>query len=354
MKQGMFQILLFVLISFCFVNNFADDLDDFLIDAPLSKESVLIDIEGDTRAEFDIVDGLTKRKKTLEESLIIPPKYNMPRTFGQPVPFTAQLRKGAVLTDLKSGKPFRVKKPLVVKAELVYLGSKDVFILNKSGEKRYETRAENAVNIENTVRLNPDINPLIVYTDKKKYGSTDEDLKFSHFFSYHIESIRSDYYSTIFRGERQSATGNIFEVKNYFITDRFPIQIGFNINAHFGFWEDPELGIVTWRGVFVGPSVMRTFWQKPDGRWNFHVSAFQSVYHQSKKNPDTHNYSTLGLQSEIEKEFDTTYGPVTLGLSYRWSRSSIKDSTEYLENEALKGQVIGFGAYLSYRYNWSY
>lgn len=356
-KLGLFQALhlLFILsISFSSINVGADDLEDFLMDAPLSKESILIDIEEDVGAKFEIVDELTKRKKILEESLIIPPKYDRPRTFGKPVPFTAQLKKGSILRNLDTGKPFRLKKPLVVKAEQVVLGSNRVFILNKSGEKRYETQAVNAVNIEETVRLNPDINPLIVYTDKPKFGSIDQELKFSHFFSYHIESIRSDYYATIFRGERQSATGNILEAKSYFLTDRFPIHIGFNVNAHFGFWEDPELGTVTWRGLFIGPSVMRSFWQKPDGRWNFHLSAFKSVYHESEKAPDKHMYSTLGLQSEIEKEFDTSYGPVTLGLSYRWSRSSIKDSTEYLENEALKGQVIGFGAYMSYRYNWSY
>lgn len=350
MKQGLFLLIL-TLFSTVIM---ADDLDDLLKDAPLTKESILIDIEEDVGAKFDVIDEIKERKEKFDESLYIAPKYKKPRVFGEPVPFTAQLKQGAILTNLETGKGLRVKKPIVVRAQQIVLGANRVYILTKDGKKKYETRAENAVNIENTVRLNPDINPLIVYTDKAQYGSQDKDLKFSHFFSYHLEAIRTEYFATIFRGERQSATANILQAKNYLITDRFPIHVGFNISGNLGFWEDPVLGTVTWRALFVGPSFMRTFWKKGDSRWNMHVSAFKSIYHESQKDPDRHTYSTVGLQGELEKEYDTDYGPLTLGVSYRWSRSSIKSSTEYLENEALKGQVVGFGAYISYRYDWSY
>lgn len=357
MKQGLF---LKFIIFFCLalglnhLEVLADDLDDLLADAPLTQDSILIDIEEDVGAEFDVVDDIRKRKETFDESLYIAPKYKKPRSFGTPVPFTAQLKKGAILRNLETGKPLRVKKPIVVRAEQILLGANRVYILTKDGQKKYETHAENAVNIENTVRLEPDINPLTVYTDKAQYGSQDNELKFSHFFSYHLEAIRTDYYATIFRGERQSATATILQAKNYLLTERFPIHVGFNLSANLGFWEDPILGTVTWRGFFLGPSFMRTFWKQKDSRWNMHVSAFHSFYHESQKDPDRHRYSTLGLQGELEKEWDTDYGPFILGLSYRWSRSSIKSSTEYLENEALKGQVVGVGAYLSYRYDWSY
>ncbi len=331
----------------------ADDLDDFLNDAPLSPESVIIDLENEVGADFDVIDELSTREKSFNESLRIEPKYKKPRVIGRPETFTAQLKKGSILFDVKDGKAYTIDKPIVVTAQLVLLGGNRVFILDKNGKERYQTQAMNAVNIESTVRLNPDINPITVYSDRPVFGSNDSELKFSHFISYSVEAIRTDYFATIFRGERQSANSNILQAKNYFMTDRFPIQVGFNISGQFGFWEDPTLGTMTWSGVFAGPSFMRTFWQKDDSRWNMHVSAFTSLFHESEKAPDRHRYSTLGLQTEIEKEFDTSYGPIILGLSYRWSRSSIKETTEYLENEALKGQVIGFGAYLSYRFNWS-
>lgn len=365
MKQGLFhrsyllknKLKATLLVVVCVLNSpltFSDDLDDFLNDAPLSSDSVLIDLENEVGADFDIVDDLTTKKKTFDESLIITPKFKKARGVGKTEPFTAQVRKGSIVYDLETGKPFRFKKALVVKAQLVGIGASRVFILDKKGKKRYQTQAQNAVNIERAVGLEPQINPLIVYTDKRHSKSSDEDIKFSHFLSYSVEAIRTNYYATIFRGERQSANANVLQAKNYFVTDNFPIQVGFNISSRFGFWEDPVLGTLVWNGLFIGPSFMRTFWQKKDSRWNFHISAYKSLFHKSEKAPDQHSFSTLGLQGELEKEFDTDLGPVTLGVSYRWSQSSVKDSTEYLENEALKGEAIAFGAYLSYRFNWSY
>lgn len=333
---------------------YGDDLEDFLNDAPLSSESVLIDLENEVGANFNVVDDLAKKKKTFDESLIITPKFKKARGVGKTEPFTAQVRQGSIVYDLETGKPFRFKKALVVKAQLVGIGANRVFILDRTGKKRYQTQAQNAVNIEQAVGLDPEINPLIVYTNKKHSGSFDHDIKFSHFFSYTVEAIRTNYYATIFRGERQSANANVLQAKSYFLTERFPVYVGFNISSRFGFWEDPVLGTLVWNGLFFGPSFMRTFWKKNDSRWNFHISAYKSIFHKSEKAPDNHSFSTLGAQAELEKEFDTSMGPVTLGVSYRWSQSSIKDSTEYLENEALKGQAVAFGAYLSYRFNWSY
>lgn len=332
----------------------ADDLDDFLQDAPLSADSILIDIEEETNASFDVVDDLTTKKKVFDESLRIKKKFKKARELGKTVPFTAQIRKGAVVFDLKDGKQYRFKKPLVVKAQLIGIGASRVFILDRNGKKRYQTQAVNAVNIEAAVGLESDLNPLIVYSDNRHSQTYDMNVKFSHFLSYTVEAIRTNYYATIFRGERQSANSNILQAKNYFVTDNFPIQVGFNVSGHFGFWEDPVLGTLVWSGIFAGPSFMRTFWKKNDSRWNFHLSAFKSIFHESEKSPDKHSYSTFGFQGELEKEFDTSYGPITLGVSYRWSQSSVKSSTEYLENEALKGQSVGFGAYLSYRFDWSY
>lgn len=330
----------------------ADDLEDFLEDSQQSKESILLDIEENVGANFNVVDGITRRQKAIDESLIIPPKYDKPRTFGNPGFFTAQLKEGSILRNLKNGKGVRIDKPIVVKAKSAVLGGNTVFIYDRSGNKRYETSAPNAVNIEHIVKMNPDIDPLVTYTDIPRYGAVERETNFSHFFSYHLEAIQTEYYSTIFRGTRQSANSNQLQLKSYFVKKDFPVQMGLNISAQLGFWEDPDLGTVTWSGLFFGPSIMKSFWRKKDSQWNLHLSGFRSIYHESQKSPDRHKYSTIGLQFEVEKEFETSYGPFTLGANYRWSRSSIKASSEFLQNESVKGGVTALGAYVGYRFNW--
>ncbi|MCR9203443.1 MAG: hypothetical protein NXH75_02630, partial [Halobacteriovoraceae bacterium] len=116
----------------------ADDLEDFLEDSQQSKEAILLDIEESVGADFDVVDSITRRKKAIDESLIIPPKYDKPRSFGNPEFFTAQLKEGAILRDLKNGKGLRIDKPIVVKAKSAVLGGNTVFIYDRSGKKRYE------------------------------------------------------------------------------------------------------------------------------------------------------------------------------------------------------------------------
>lgn len=353
-KQGLFHILICLSLACALVSpTLADDLEDFLEDSAQSKESILIDIEDEVGAKFEVVDEITERKRVLEESLIIPPKYKEPRSFGTPEPFTAQLKEGTILRDLKTGKGFILKNTLVVKAQEVVLGASKVFIFDRDGKKRYETKSENAVKIDHIVKMTPDIDPLVVYSDKPRFGAVDKETRFSHFFSYHIEAVRTEYFATIFRGTRQSANSNLFQLKSYLLAKDFPIQVGFNLSGQIGYWEDPNLGIMTWGGVFFGPSFMRSFWKSEDSQWNLHLSGFRSLYHRSEKAPDTHSFSTIGLEVDLEKEIGTKYGPVTLGISYRWNRSSINSSTEFLQNDALKGQVAAFGAYLGYRYNWS-
>ncbi len=314
---------------------------------------VLIDLEGETPATFQVIDELSEREKMLEEAIRIPPKPSTPRVIVPAAPYMAQLVKGSILTTLDGKKKLRTKSNIIVKAQEVIPGGQKAWILTKDGEKKYFTDTVNAPNINHVVQIEPTINPLKVYTDKPAYGSRDKETNFSHFFSFHLESIRTNYFKTIFRGEKGSASATTLQSKNYLISKRFPFHVGFNISTQFGYWEDPVLGTMTWNGFFFGPSIMRTFWEKEDGRWNLHFSAFRSLIHESEKSPDRHSYSTLGLQGDLEKEFDTTLGPLTLGLSYRWSRSSIKETTEYLENEAIKGEVVSVGAYLSYRFNWT-
>jgi hypothetical protein len=348
MKKTLFLLILLGLVNTALAQS--NEVDDFIGNG---SSGVYIDLEEETSAQFNTVDQLTEREKKLEEALYIPPKFDKAREVVDIPPYKAQLLEGSILTSLDGKKQVRVSRNVLVRAKELAPGSKKVFILDTEGKKRYTTSTHNALNINAVVEIEPKINPLTVYTDKPTYGSSDKEAHFSHFFSIHLESISTPYYATIFRGERQSANATTFQLKNYMMTKDFPIQVGFNLSSQIGFWEDPVLGTVTWNALFFGPSLMRTFWQKDESRWNFHLSVFKSLLHQSEKDPDTHKFSTLGIQGEIEKEFDTDLGPITLGLNYRFSKSSLKESTEYLENEAIKGDVTAFGAYISYRFNWT-
>ncbi len=347
MKLGLFLVSLLSLQI-----TLADEIDDFLEDFDKSKEAINIDLEERTGAEFQVIDKLTKEEQDYQKAIFNPPRFKKRKVIISSEPYIAQLKANSILRKINSKEVFRVKRPIVVKALEKMMGSQFVTILNKEGKGIYTTETSNAINIENEVALHPEFNPKKVYMNKTNYNLVDTETRFRHFFSYHFESMRSNYFPTIYRGTTQTSQGNTLESKNYLISNRFPIQFGFNLNYNFGYWEDPSVGTVTWQGLFIGPSIMGTFWKKEGTRWNAHFNGFKSVFHQSQKDPDIHKFSTLGIQFELEKEIDLSTGSYTLGINSRWSRSSVKEATEYLQNEALKGQVISFGVYLSYKFDW--
>ncbi len=356
MKHGQFlqnsAIIILMLPLSLFGQEWNTEVDDFLDDPRVIQDYK--ELKGLEKNNYGIIDRITKQKKKVSEKLNWkePPKGKA-RVFTETKPYTAQLKEGAILTSLETGKKVKVYRPVIIKAQETYVGSHSTYVLDKEGQIKYTTDVTNAINIENEIALNPKIDPLLVYTDKTNYHSIDEDLKFSTYLGVHVESVNTKYYATIYRGERQSAQSYTLEGKTYLLTEDTPYNFGLNLQYQFGYWEDPIVGTVTWSGLHVGPSFMASFWQKKKSKWNLHVNLFKSLFHQSEKNPDRHKFSTVGTQLEFEKEFSTEYGSYSVGVKYSWMRSSLKESSEYLENEANRGDISSFGGYINYNFGWS-
>lgn len=330
----------------------ADDLDDFLEESEASKEAIFIDIEEETRADFDVIDKISKRQKAIEKKRYKRRQFKKPRKISEGEIFKAQLKKGAILVDIKSKKSFKVKSPIMVTAKMIIVGGNLVYIYDKKGKEKYKTEAMNVIDIERVVSLYPEIDHIKTYSDMPRYGLKDKKTNFSHFLTYHAEAMRTNYYPTIFRGTQKTGNSYQLQLKSYLLKKDFPVQAGLSIATQLGFWEDPTLGVSTWGGIFYGPTLMRSFWHEQKNQWNFHFSAFRSLVHRSRKNPDAHSFSTNGIQLELEKQIDTRNGPFSIGVSYRLSRSSVKSTTEYLENEASRGKITAVGVSVGYRFDW--
>lgn len=357
MKRGWFLLYSLIITSIGISSIYAqqswnEDVDQFLDDPQVIEDYK--NLEGLEQNNYNFIDRLRNQKEKVTEKLQWKePPPTKPRIFTETKPYTAQLKEGSILTHVKSGKRVKVFREVIVKAKETFVGSHQTYILDKNGNEKYTTQTRNAINIEHEVTLRPQIDPIAVYTDKSNYHSEDKDLNFSTYLGFHIESINTQYYATIYRGEKQSAQNYTIEGKTYLLTEDTPYNFGLNLQYQFGYWDDPSIGTVTWSALHIGPSFMTSFWQKKKGRWNIHLNLFKSLFHESQKNPDRHKFSSVGMQLEFEKEFFSNYGNYSLGVKYTWMKSSVKDSTEYLENIANKGEISSFGAYINYNFGWT-
>lgn len=328
------------------------DVDEFLNDP--NNISDFRNLEGLKKNDYEVIDQIRDQKEMVKRKL----EYKeiptaAPRVFTDTETYTAQLNQGAILKDVKTKKPVKVFREVIVKARQTYVGSPIVYIFDKNGEAKYTTRTSNAINIEHEVVLEPTVDQLKVYTDKSNYHSVDEDLHFTTYFGFNVESITTNYYATIFRGEKKSAQNYALEAKTYMLTKNSPYNFGFNLQYQYGYWQDPVIGTATWSGLFIGPSFMFTFWKKKESQWNTHINLLKSIYHKSQKFPETHSFSTVGTEIELEKEMMTSLGRYSFGVKYSWLTSSINNSSEYLENVANRGIIASFGAYINYNFDWS-
>ena len=355
MKHGQFPLFIISLVTSFSLNiqaqNWSSEVDEFLDDPNVIQDYK--NLEGLENKNYEIIDGIAKQKEKIKKRLNWkePPKRK-PRIFTETEPYTAQLKKGSILKNEKTGKYVKVFRDVIVKARETYIGSREAFVLDKDGNEKYTTQTHNVVNVEHEVAMTPKIDPLIVYRDKDHYHSENKNLNFNTYVGFHVESISTSYYADIYRGERQSAQNYTLEAKTYFLAEKIPYNIGLNLQYQYGYWQDETIGTVTWSGVHIGPSFMASFWEKKNGRWNAHLNLFKSLFHESEKSPDIHKFSTIGTQIEFEKEIFSSYGKYSIGIKYTWMKSTIKESSEYLENVANRGVISSFGGYITYNFGW--
>ncbi len=355
-KHGLLILTPYILSAIISLNgkaqDWASEVDEFL-DDPRSVEDYK-SLQGLEENNYNLIDKISDQKQKVKRKLEWKePPMGTPRIFTETKPYTAQIKKGAILKDINSEKYVKAYREVIVKAQQTYVGSHTVYVLDKEGNKKFTTQTSNAINIENEVVLQPKINQLMVYADKSSYQSVDGDLNLTTYFGFHVESVNTNYYATIFRGERKSAQNYTIEGKTYLLTENSPYNFGLNLQYQYGYWEDPVIGTATWQALLAGPSFMLSFWEKKDGKWNAHLNLFKSIFHQSEKSPDVHSFSTVGSQIEFEKEIKTAYGKYAFGVKYTWMNSSLKESSEYLENIANRGIISSFGAYINYNFDWS-
>jgi hypothetical protein len=325
------------------------ELDEFIGDARSGMQ--VVDLGELESINFESVENIQKREQEERTEAYIEPNTKARKVFWEPVPFKAVLKKGSLLTDLTGEKKSRAPRALMVVARERQVGGTQSYIFDKSKTARFVTDTKNLIGITKDAEIWPDVDATVVHPEPEGRHSTDKGFWLQNDYQLHLEQTDGAYFARIYRGESNSASGSRLEVRSHVLT-YLPVEFGLAINAGIGSWEDETIGSAAWRYVMFGPSLQWAFSHQEDGDWAITAQAMKSLLYDSEKQPEQHSYSATAYQFDLTRSYQTQLGFFTLGLGYRATSMSIKETTEYLDNTSDNRMFSTISFSLGYRHNW--
>ncbi len=338
-----------------------DELDDFLQGADggnldLSAfDDPTAELSDPAAEDFEVVDTFVEKEREFEQQSLGGGEGGARSLleFWEPKMFSVLIRPGVILTDLDNGQAFEVKKAFYAKAREKSIGREISHILNRKGEARYRAKTSELVNIEEDIKLLPQLDALEVYQGQNDFGSINHTFPLDFFFNYHFESVVSEYYPALFGLSSNRGLAHRFQLKSYYRSPRLPIHLGINLQYISGGWSDPNINFFTWNALFLGPNIYASFQGRNGLRWLFHAGVGEALSHHSRRDLEQHSYSSTTMQFDLEASKQTAYGTLALGTGFRRTLFSLKESTEPLIVPVTSNSVNALSISLGYSYSWN-
>lgn len=328
------RIVIILISLYPWINASSQEVDDFL-----------------DQIDFEPIDQLTQMKKERESKKFKPPVYKAPRQIWLPPVFQAMIKPGTIIINQKTNEQILIEKSIYVYARELVVGSQTSLIKDKNGEFSYRTKTTNLVSVEADTKLHPQVNPNIIYKGRTNYHSTNKEFPIDLTFKFQSYSLTTNYLPTLFRGSENKASGKELAISSYHLSE-LPLQFGLSAIYDFGYWEDSVIGTSTWKSFYLGPESRVKFLVSDQAEHYLKLGVYKSIFHRMEKAPETHSFSTIKFGSSIERVQKTDYGTWNFGLHYGLYKSSIKTTTEYLDNSQPRGSSVSLGA--SIGYVWDY
>ena len=352
----------FLVWALTIVNLYSDELDDFLQSAEgqgldLSAfDDPTVELGNPSAEDFEVVDTFVKKDRESEQERPNEGEQGTGRRIRElwePKTFSVLVKQRTLLTDLDSNKTFEVKKDFYAKAKEKIAGGEISYILNQKGEARYQTKTSDLIDIEEDLKMLPQLDALEVYRDKNDFNSIDSAFPLEYFFNYHFETVVSDYYPTLFGFSSRKGLAHRFQFRGYYLPSWPPLRFGINLQHVSGTWSDSDTNLFTWSALFLGPNIHAHLQGEKGLSWHFHLGAGQALFHRSQRDLEQHNYDSTTMQFDLEVAKQTLYGKFLAGVGFRKTLSSLKNTTEPLMTPTQTSSVNAFSISLGYSHGWS-
>lgn len=194
----------------------------------------------------------------------------------KPAPFSAVLKAGSIIKDMKTGKKYRVVKKIIVKAEEKFNGSLISFIHNSKSELAFQTRTHNLVDISRDLDLLTDLPAHEEFPPRTQWHTTNKYFKVQNGLYYTIENIAAPYFADFFETEGTAATAYRWDYR-FFFRWEIPLYFGLTGGVQTGTFDTGDGALLKWTSYYAGPGIKYRFRETKSWAWEIHTD-FQKSF----------------------------------------------------------------------------
>lgn len=267
-------------------------------------------------------------------------------------PYTVYLKEGTVITGIKDHQSVALSKGIYAKVLELNPQRRDQFyVYDNSGVARYLTSAKGIVEIENDIRILPNINAARIYPPKSALKATDKIARFDSQLSLHFDNLGVAPFNDIYSDQIANVISTRYEVRTLYVS-QLPFKFGFNMNYQSAYWkndfEQVKLSILSF-----GPLFKMNVYQTD--RFNAHAlfGAEIAPIYEGVTSRFKDKYAAQLYDLGIESEWMSPMGILTFGSHFRHHEVSLTQSNRInLEEMPKEFAVNSLGLMLGYKLEW--
>lgn len=258
-----------------------------------SQVDVFSEIENSSRTqiselEFEDLEPIDEELKTIDDLKDVadhditpfkPPRKEIRPTRPpewKPEPFSAVLKEDSIIKDMKTGKRYRVRKKVIVKAEEKFNGSLISYVHNSKKELAFETKTHNLVDISRDLDLLTDLPAHEEFPPRTQWHTTNKYFKVQNGLYYTVENISAPYFADFFDTEGTVATAYRWDYR-FFFRWEIPVYFGLTGGVQTGTFDTGDGAILKWTSYYFGPGVKWRFKDGESWAWELHTDFQKSM-----------------------------------------------------------------------------
>lgn len=267
-------------------------------------------------------------------------------------PYRVYLKPGAVLTRLTDKKTFTLENGIYAKVLETNPSKRDHFLVyDKYGNAMYDTLSDSIVEIEDDIRILPNIDAEISYPPPANLKANNKYAFFDTQFAVHLDRLDMAPFNSIYNQELTSAIGNRWEIRTLYSSE-LPVNFGLTFNYQTATWEN-DIDEVKLSILSFGPHIQRYILEKEKMAVSLHLSGEYAPIYKTTSGTSVEKYKALLFDLGAEALWQTDFGKWTVGAHYRRHDLTLTSSNRTGTNVVPEELVINsIGAMVGYKYEW--